>query len=267
MQIFQWLDNARKKINSTGITSSELDSLLLLEYVLSINRASILAHPEITLTQTQITKLAKLLKCRLAREPLAYILGHKEFFGRDFIVNPDALIPRPESESFIEILKKQDFEEQTIIDIGCGSGVLGITTKIELPSNTVILSDVSDKALSVAKQNIQKHSVDCRTIKANLLPASIDANIIVANLPYVPINLKVQPELNFEPAIALYAKDGGMELYQKLWSQISTKPSIHFVLTESLVFQHNDMAVIAKSAGFLPDSSEGLVQLFKRKSS
>ncbi len=254
-------------MNNAGIESSDLDSLVLLENVLLTNKASILAHPERPLTKKQITRLDALLERRLNREPLAYLTSHKEFFGRDFIVNSNVLIPRPESESFIELLKKQDFKKQTIVDVGCGSGILGITTKLELPSNTVVLSDISNKALSVTKQNIQKHSVDCQTMKTNLIPQDIDANIIVANLPYVPQDLGVQPELNFEPSIALYAKDNGMELYRKLWEQISTMPSINFVLTESLKFQHKNMEVMANTANFMLNSSEELVQLFTRKSS
>ena len=156
MNIQKWLSLAYVKLKESGVVSFQLDSLILLEHVTRLNKAYILAHQDDELSTKQILELNKLLSRRCKREPIAYITGKKEFFGREFYVNKNTLIPRPESESFIDLLKKYKVTHQNIIDVGCGSGILGITTKLELPSNNIILSDVSKKALNIAKINLKK---------------------------------------------------------------------------------------------------------------
>ncbi len=267
MQIGNWLKRSRHQLAKAGVASYNLDSLVLVEYILLLEKAHILANLNRQLSRRQTTLLNKLLRRRLSREPLAYIIEQKEFYGRPFLVTANTLVPRPESESFIDLFKKLNPQNQTIIDVGCGSGILGITIKLESPSNTVILSDVSAKALKVTVENLKKYSLDCQTIKANLIPKDIDASIIVANLPYVPTDINVQPELQYEPSVALFAKDNGMQLYKQLWDQISKNNSVNLVLTESLALQHQEMEDLANNIGFRLIDSDGLVQVFKRPSS
>lgn len=260
----QWQNIAEKKIKKAGVSTYYLEGLILLEYVTRFERAYILAHQDKELTAEQILELKKLLTRRCKREPIAYITGKKEFYGREFIVNKNVLIPRPESESFIDLLKKHKVTHQYIIDVGCGSGILGITTSLELPSNKVTLSDIDEKAMKIAKQNAKKLNAKCSFIQSDLLPANSNYTVILANLPYVPKNLNLEPELNFEPTIALFADNRGVSLYRDLWEQISQNSSVYMVLTESLKTQHKLMKALAVNANYELLDTDGLVQLFKR---
>lgn len=264
MNFEQWLNNAQKNLKTAGIATNHLDSLILLSHVTRLDHASIIAHPENVISPEQTNRLNGLLSQRMSRQPISYILGKKEFYGREFIVNKNVLIPRPESESFIDLLKKHNITHQNIIDVGCGSGILGITTELELPTNQVTLCDIDKKALEVAKQNVKNLSSNCKFIKNNLLPIDNNYSVVLANLPYVPRNLKTKPELNFEPAIALYADNSGMALYNQLWKQISQQQTIKFMLTESMLSQHLSMAKLATKYNFSLMDTLGLVQLFTK---
>ena len=264
MTIEQWLLLSERKLIKVGIETYHLDSLILLSYVAQIDRTTIIAYPKKILSQKQISKLNLLLNKRLKHLPIAYILGMKEFYGREFIVNKNVLIPRPESESFLDLLKKHNITHQNIIDVGCGSGILGISTKLELPTNQVTLSDLSPKALKVAKQNAKNLNAKCNFIQSDSLPINCNPSIVVANLPYVPKNLDIQPELSYEPPIALFADNSGMSLYGKLWKQISQNTSIKVVLTESLKAQHKNMKELAITANYKLLDTNGLVQFFEK---
>ena len=160
----EWLNIASKEFAAIGIESARLDSLMLLEFVTNTNRAYILANPENPLQGQSLQRLNKLLERRKNREPIAYIIGKKEFYGRQFIVNKKVLVPRPESEDFINLLKDilcnktsfsevRNLEKKRLIDVGTGSGCLAITAKLEFPDIEVFGSDKSESALSVANSN------------------------------------------------------------------------------------------------------------------
>ena len=131
-------------------------------------------------------------------------------------MSPQVLVPRPESEAIIELLKELGVSGK-LLDIGTGSGCLGITAKLEIPKLNVILSDIIQPALRVARQNAEKFQADVALIKSNLLravPGKFD--IIIANLPYVDRSWQRSPETNHEPALALFAKDEGLALIYQL---------------------------------------------------
>lgn len=271
MNIQKWLSLAYVKLKESGVVSFQLDSLILLEQVTRLNKAYILAHQDDELSTKQILELNKLLSRRCKREPIAYITGKKEFFGREFYVNKNTLIPRPESESFIDLLKKYKVTHQNIIDVGCGSGILGITTKLELPSNNIILSDVSKKALNIAKINLKKYNLNLPLLQADLLnlPESLNITdnnptVVLANLPYVPKSLKIDPELIYEPKLALFAQNKGMKYYQLLWEQLLSASQISIVLAESMLSQHQEMNKLARNSKYELIDTIGLVQFFKR---
>ncbi len=191
--------------------------------------------------------------------------GSKEFYGRSFIVNKNVLIPRTESESFIELLKKHKITHQNIVDVGSGSGAIGVTVKLELPTNNITLLDISPTALDIAKKNAHAFRARCKITQANLLETSGEFTVMLANLPYVPKDMPVQPELNHEPAVALYADNKGLGLYKKLWEQLATRPECTYVLTESLQGQHEQMTRLAIEADYRLIETDGLVQMFKRR--
>ena len=210
-----WLRRASTQLQSRGIPSARLDVELLLAHALNKSREYLLAHPEAQL-------LGELLERRKRREPMAYILGSKEFYGREFEITPDVLVPRPESEMIIELLKELPLQpENVLIDIGSGSGALAITAKREFPFLTVVAADISPAALNIAMKNAA--ALDAKIIfeESDLLgsPRLPRADCMVANLPYIGKNWEVSPETKYEPEVALYADDDGFYFIKKLISQ------------------------------------------------
>lgn len=267
MPILEWLLGSMKKLADAGVDSPRRDSLVLLEDLLGKDRSWVNAHAEYELAQDQVDKLNKLVQRRINREPLAYIRGKAWFYGRFFEVNPNVMIPRPESESFIQLLK--EIQPKSLVDVGTGSGVIAITAKLEIPEISVIATDIDKKALKLAQQNAKLHNVEINFISGDLITPPLLAEIkipdmIVANLPYVPDNLITSPEITREPKSALFSGAHGLSHYKKFWNQIgelSKKP--RYILTESLENQHQKLSELAKKAGYKLSKTEVLVQKFE----
>ena len=220
MNISAWLDHAIKQLREIGVDSARLDAELILANTLRKNHTYLHAHPEDDIDPRRVDIANARLRLRLEHVPLAYTLGYRDFYGRRFTVSPQVLVPRPESEAIIELLKELDVSGK-LLDVGTGSGCLGITAKLEIPKLNVILSDISQPALRVAHQNAEKFQADVALIKSNLLravPGKFD--IIIANLPYVDRSWQRSPETNHEPALALFAKDEGLALIYQLIDQL-----------------------------------------------
>ncbi len=263
MTILQWLLDTMKRLGQAGVDAPRRDALVLLEDVLSKDRSWVLARPEMKLDQKKLDSLEILIKRRISREPLAYIRGKAWFWGRFFAVSPAVMIPRPESESFIELLK--EIRPKSIVDVGTGSGCLAITIKLELPATEVIAIDTSSKALKVAEQNAKAHGADIRFLHGSLLePLQQKApEAIAANLPYVAEGLITSPEITREPAEALFSGVDGLGHYRQLWQQVKDLPKKpQFILIESLKNQHKPLAKLALVAGYKLQKTEDLVQLF-----
>lgn len=257
--------SATKKFEKYSIASARLDALVLLAHVTNQDKATILAHPEVIIHDLELIKLNTLLDRRCNHEPIAYITGSKEFYGRNFILTSDVLIPRPESESFIELLQKfSPLAGKRLLDVGTGSGALAITAKLENPKLHVYASDISIPALAVAKNNAHRHNADVQFLESNLLSAvHDDFDIIIANLPYVPPDYNVSKDLSFEPQIALYAEHGGLALIEELLRQTLGKLLAGgVVLIECLPSQHNSVITSAKKASLVLKESSGLVLVF-----
>ena len=269
MKADEWLILATKNLASAGISTARLDAMILLEDATKLDRANLLAHPEHQLSTAQSKNLAKHLARRIQHEPLAYIRGHCEFFGRDFVVNSETLQPRPESETFINILKTLLVTNQstTILDIGTGSGALAITASLEFSGCTVLATDISTKALKVARSNAKKLGAKVTFLNGNLLtplsPIHFPIDIIMANLPYVPDQHIVNRAAMYEPKLAIYGGTDGLDIYRLFFHQIdilSKKPTV--ILTESMESQHLALTNLAKAHGYDMKKSEGLVLYF-----
>ena len=266
MKINDWLNSSTKKLSQNKISSARLDCLLMLEDCLKNNRSLILAHTENELTPTQIKTLNIMLKRRLNSEPMVYIRGFIEFYGLKFKVNNKVLIPRPETEDFINLVLDLDINNNSnILDVGCGCGAIAIS----LAKNTehkIYASDISLQTLKIAHINNKTLHANVKIYKDNLFEnPKTNFDVLTANLPYVPIKMqkKLQPELSYEPKIALWQSGDGLGLYKELFQQINevkNKPT--FVLTESLKTQHAKMIVIAKRYGYSINKTSGLVQVF-----
>jgi len=265
-----FLDNATRKLRVADVGSARLDALILLEDVLRQDRAWLLAHPEIRLTSMQQKRLDKQITRRAHHEPLAYIRGFSEFYGRRFKVNRRVLEPRPESETMIELLKQLAMSHELramswkIADVGTGSGALGITAALELQNHNVDLYDVDASALAVAKHNCALHELHLRAVKRDLLRNSHKAyDVILANLPYVPNHWQINQAAAMEPKIAIFGGQDGLDVYRRLFEQLthfSWRPK--YMLTESLPPQHHKLTKIALAAGFKEQQKQDFIHLF-----
>lgn len=267
MNIQTWLRQTQQFLEKAGISTARLDALVLLEDALNKNRTHLLAHPEFVMTDEQVSVLSTQIKRRAQHEPLAYIRGKTEFYGRDFIITSAVLEPRPESETIIELLKTLPLSNnQRIADIGTGSGALGITAALELPTNTVDLIEIDDAAIEVAKMNVVLHTTKLNVIKSDLLTGSQRAyGVLLCNLPYVPDNFTINQAAMNEPKIAIFGGEDGLDLYRRLFDQLQVldlKPT--YILTESLPTQHTKLAQVAYDAGFRLQTDEDFIQVFVR---
>lgn len=264
----QWLKSATIQLERADVGTARLDALVLLGDVLGKDRTQLLAYPEVELTNEQQNALQTLLNRRINHEPLAYIRGKSEFYGREFAVNEHVLVPRPESESIIDLLN-QFGDITTIIDVGTGSGALAISAKLSRTDAAVHAIDIDLECLKIAQQNAKNLKVDIIFKEGDLL-RGIDINAlaspvaILANLPYVPDSHKINDAAEHEPKLALFGGKDGLDLYRVMFDQLSEyKDTEIIVLTESLETQHKALSGIAFDYGFVAGISDGLVQTFK----
>lgn len=269
------LKAAQGQLKKAAIGTARLDALVLLEDVVGKDRGWLLAHPEFELSKAQEKKLDKLIERRAAHEPLAYIRGKTEFYGREFIINEHVLEPRPESETMISLLRKLANRKRetgnrkiTIMDVGTGSGALAITAKLEVLSANVIATDIDPNCLKVARKNASKLTADVQFLRGDLLaplePAKIKNSTLLCNLPYVPDSFRINPAAMNEPRIAIFGGPDGLDIYRKLFQQIDelrAKPE--FILTESMPPQHEKLVQIASASGYHLTKTDDFIQLFE----
>ncbi len=248
------------------------DEIIIRSYVTGKPREFLIAHPEWQSEKKQEKQIEDLLQRRNRGEPLAYILGFKEFYGRRFKVSPDVLIPRPETENLIDVAIS--LRPKKILDIGTGSGCIAITLALELPESVVTGVDISDKALNIAKNNSLTLQTDVNFMKSDLLDSikDYDYDLIVANLPYVDKEWDwIDESLKYEPNDALFASDGGLELIKRLicesrdYFKKSNITDEKYLLLEADPCQHKKIAKFAKNHGFIEksidDASEYTISL------
>ena len=259
MIISEWLKIATKSLKTANIPSARLDAELILANTLRKNRTYLHAHLDEEIDPRRFDIANARLDLRLDRVPIAYILGYKEFYGRKFTVSPSVLIPRPESEDLISLfleLIASEIAEKVLIDVGAGSGCLGITAKLERSNLSVILSDISKPALNIAEKNANALNADVHIQQQSLLNGQLKpVDYIFANLPYVDKNWDVSPELQYEPEIALFAEEEGLKLILQLISQAPrclTPEGLLFI--EADPQQHNRIIDEAVKNGFVKES-------------
>lgn len=278
-QTGDWLARATGLLKDSQVPSAHLDALILLEDALKKDRAYLLAHPETPVRGATLEMLEKQLLRRSTHEPLAYIRGRSEFYGRNFQVSPATLQPRPETETIITELKnmlehKNSFSgvrsQKTgggvvIADLGTGSGAIAITAKLELPKTIVHATEILPESLAIAHKNAKDLGANVAFYEGNLLEPlyDVEIDIILANLPYVPSGHTINEAAMQEPAVAIFGGKDGLDLYRKMFRQISLlrqQPS--HILTESLPFQHKPLAKIAQKAGYAMQQREDFIQVF-----
>lgn len=229
MTIKQALSRASETLAANHIEDPSLESELLLRHALGISRVQLYLELEHELSPEQSQQFRRLIKRRLNHEPTAYITGHREFYGLDFLVSPDVLIPRPETELLVgkAIRLAQNQTVSTIAEVGTGSGAIAISLALSLPRVKIYATDISHAALTVAQNNCQKHCVTSRVhlLAGDLLePLPEPVDLIIANLPYVSESALPQLNIvNFEPALALNGGSDGLEKIRRLCARVSSK--------------------------------------------
>lgn len=231
MTIRETLHKGAQRLKNTS-QSPELDVEVLLSHVLKKERSFLFSHPEELLSKRQEKIYENLLAKRASHHPVAYLVGHREFFGINLNVNRSTLIPQPDTEVLVETVLeylKDHPEIQSLVDVGTGSGALAIALAKHAPTLRHITAlDTSTRALALAKKNAGKHGLSKRMqfIKSNLLSKlSKKVDCIVANLPYLSEKeysqaIRTCPEISFEPKGALVGGKNGLLYIEKLLKQV-----------------------------------------------
>lgn len=247
MKIQERIAGGRRELVAAGISdqAAGFDAEVLARYALGWDRATLLTRRVEPGPDRFEARYADLLTRRMAREPVALIVGHREFWGLDFEVTSDVLIPRPESEFIVEEaleLVRQGLAVHTLVDVGTGSGCVAIALATELPRASITATDVSPAALAVARRNATRHRVAGRMqfVTADLLAGlALRADLIVSNPPYVPnaAAARLQPEsTRYEPDEAFYGGADGLTLIRRLLAEASD----HLTPAGRLVLEFGD---------------------------
>jgi len=264
MTVSSWLTQAQATLKAAGVTTARLDCLVLLEDATGHDRSWLLTYPDYELQGSEVKKLNTKIAQRAEHVPLAYLRGRAEFYGRDFLVTPHTLVPRPETESMIELLKGLRLAPGTrLLDVGTGSGAIAITAYLELSGVQVSACDIDLEALNVAGRNAASLDAEVHFFESDLLAAAEPSGVIAANLPYVPDNFEINLAASHEPRHALFGGTDGLDPYRRLFAQLIDQPTT-YVLTESLPPQHESLDAIAKATGFSLEKTDDFIQLFHR---
>jgi release factor glutamine methyltransferase len=239
MTLVQALQHSANILSLNGIEDSYIEARILLGHISQLPPAQLYTYPERSLSRAQVNSLQELIERRLRREPTAYIIEYKEFYGINFYVDSRVLIPRPETELLVEEALELANDYSThlisltkpvlITDVGTGCGAIAISLALNLPQSKIYAVDISPSALEVAQLNCEHHKVTEQIIllQGNLLESVPEAvDLIVANLPYIKSTelANLSPEIaNFEPRIAIDGGESGLDQIHRLLEQVKEK--------------------------------------------
>ncbi len=219
MTVGEWLGQASARLAKVGSNEARAEASLLLRHATGLSKAALLASPNSPAPEA----LEGLLARRLRGEPVAYIVGSREFYGREFAVSPAVLVPRHETETLVDAALFRSLEPGSrVLDVGTGSGCLAVTLALERPDLKVFASDVSQSALDVAVGNAARLGarVDLRAGDLFEPWGGERFDLMVSNPPYVAVGDELPAEVaGFEPEVALYAGEDGLAFYRRLASE------------------------------------------------
>jgi release factor glutamine methyltransferase len=220
MTVRSALTQGVKLLEDAAVSVPRLTAEVLLAHALRRERAYLYGHPEHELTEVEWIHYGRYLHERIGGKPTQYITRRQEFYGREFHVTPDVLIPRPETEHVVETVLSVARRAPRMLDVGCGSGALAITLQLETGAE-VWATDVSLPALQVAAGNARRLGAAVQFLACDLASAfaSQSLDVVVSNPPYVPLSdgAGLQREVrDFEPRLALFAGPTGFEIYERL---------------------------------------------------
>lgn len=221
-----------RRLKMAGIEDHEVEAGILLVHHLRIKRADIFLQGEAAVSPELVGAVEKSVARRLRRVPLSYVIGEQEFWGRRFEVSPAVLIPRQETELLVEktiaAARQRPGARRRALELGTGSGVIGVTMALELPLWQIVTVDISARALAVAARNAKAHGVDKRLSLVNadwyhFLRPGVLFEIVVSNPPYVASSVResLQPELAHEPELALFGGQKGTEALARIFTGLA----------------------------------------------
>jgi release factor glutamine methyltransferase len=254
-------------LNGNHVDEARLTAELLLARALVLNRAGLLARVGDPMPEGARGELDELMRRAALGEPIAYILGEREFYGLSFAVRPGVLIPRPETELLVgELLAfaRRGEPVATVVDVGTGSGAIAVAVAVNLPNAGVLAIDRSREALAIADENVRRHGVADRVdlLLGDLLAGLAgEHDVVVANPPYVPTAqiAALQPQVrDWEPRIALDGGEDGLDPHRRLLTQLRgrLRPG-GLVLME--IADDRGPAALAMARGMLPDADVDLL--------
>jgi release factor glutamine methyltransferase len=221
------LMSATEALAAAGVGEARLDAELLLSHVSGRSRATLIADPAATIASAEARRYGELVRRRLRREPVAYILGTKGFRRIELGVDRRVLVPRPETELLVEIALER--RPERVLDVGTGSGAIALAVADELPSAEVVATDTSPGALDVARANAARLGLTDRVrFEAGTVPAGERFDLVLANLPYVAERdwAALEPEVTqWEPREALLAGEDGLDAYRELLAPLDEGPA------------------------------------------
>ena len=260
------LQSGTKWLEARGVDAPRYSMQSLMVHVLGCNKTWLYLHYEDALSDSQLEQLRQLLRERGKGVPLQHLLGEAEFFRRSFRSDARALVPRPETEELVELALQMAprKEGMRVLDMGCGSGVIGITLALELASlhPDVVLADISESALSLALENATALGARVRTYRSDLFSAWAPSpenavvppdgfDLVLANLPYVPEQEDVSVEVQHDPATALYGGEDGLDVVRRF--VVDLLPHAHPNALVMLEVGHNQGATVCelmRAAGY-----------------
>lgn len=209
---------------------------MLLANILNYDTLELFLHLDQKVSEEDITIYKKHIEVVLNKYPIQYLIGKVNFYGYDFIVNDKVLIPRFETEQLVyrvlEFVKKNYIDPVSILDLGCGSGVIGITLVKELSNSRVTCLDISDDAIELTRKNADLLEVDIDIKKGDMLEGLNDRfDIIVSNPPYIALDEEIEEIVkNNEPHLALYAGNDGLDCYRKILGKVRNNINKKFLI-------------------------------------
>lgn len=258
MTIFEAYNDCKRQLQAAGIEDYVFESKQIIKHLTGYTNAQILTKYTQPLTEFQQNNLTAIIKQRMIRYPLQYIIGKWNFFGREFFVGPGVLIPRSDTETLIDVCLEgiKDLQNPRVLDLCAGTGCIGITIKGECPKADVTLVEKYDEALSFTNKNSAHNSLDVRIVKGDALKnegAEGPYDLIVSNPPYITdADMKIlQPEVKFEPATALEGGEDGLVFYRHIAKDYKKHLAPNGILAfEVGINQAEQVAEIMKENGF-----------------
>lgn len=254
------VSEAARLLSDAGITGARRDASLLLANILKTDTSILYLEPERALNDAQLATFKRAVERRASREPISHILGHREFWSLDFLVGPEVLDPRPDSETLIETaLAAQNSGQEitSILDLGVGSGCLLLSLLSEIEAARGLGIDQSLAAIEIAEQNAKRLSLDGRAmfLQGNWCEGLEEKfDLVISNPPYIPVDgiKSLQPEVkNFEPLVALIGGADGLDCYRDIISTVKPRmKSNGMIIFEVGVGQAQQVSELLEKADF-----------------